>query len=728
MNYRFTLIAVFFICLGIAPLHSQQSEWIEYPTIGNIRAIAEEGNALWFATWTGLVKFDKKTFTTEQYTLMNTGLQSLNIPSIAVDGNGVKWMGTSFGLVRFDGTDWTIYNTTNSPLTSQAISAISTDPDNTIWVATWNELASLKDGIWTLYDSKQYPCFAGLTTLHATADGTLWATSESCLNAYRLDLNDGVLKPVYEELLGRRVTGITSSGGTTVFATYGKPDFSDNYGNLISFKTTEMQIHTWKSMGFTGRLMNACIDSAGGIWAVFHPGNENLPGGVSHFDGTSWTIFDAGEELPIAPNTQLQIIMTDSDGIVWSALPNNGGLLRYDGNTWKHIPVVGMCPAAVSSIIVDTDMSVWTAHENQPYLTRFNGSNIRTIETPSEVRQLAIDGNGTKWVVAMNGELFRSSAAGWEKADTAFVSAILYIDRSNTLWGLTLNWKNSVQPLLQRFDGTHWKDIEGLPNRSTFGSCSAATQDRNGIWWFGTTNGLWKYNGTEWTLYPRDWQPLDNFDHDGLVMTCDSANNIWVGVGNNNTIDNGLSRFNGNAWERFTGAYADAPFVYINSLATDKTGNVWVGGLYLQKFDGTAWTVFNPENSPVASSPYSMAVAPDNTLWMSNAGLLGYREGGILVSAPNAITIGTTPAIANYPNPTSSLTTIRYSVTGTSAHHVLVKIYNALGDEVATITNRVHTPGEYAVEFDVSALPAGTYYYQVTTAGTTASKHMVVVK
>ena len=57
------------------------------------------------------------------YNTSNSGLPDNNVNTIAIDASGNKWIGTgddSFegaGLAEFDGTNWTVYNTSNSGLT-----------------------------------------------------------------------------------------------------------------------------------------------------------------------------------------------------------------------------------------------------------------------------------------------------------------------------------------------------------------------------------------------------------------------------------------------------------------------------------------------------------------------------------------------------------------------------------------------------------------------------------
>jgi ligand-binding sensor domain-containing protein len=63
----------------------------------------------------GLAKFDGVNWTV--YNTSNSGLPLTMLSSIAIDGEGNKWIGTyGGGLAKFDGVNWTVYNTSNSGL------------------------------------------------------------------------------------------------------------------------------------------------------------------------------------------------------------------------------------------------------------------------------------------------------------------------------------------------------------------------------------------------------------------------------------------------------------------------------------------------------------------------------------------------------------------------------------------------------------------------------------
>jgi photosystem II stability/assembly factor-like uncharacterized protein len=80
----------------------------------------------------------------------------------------------------------------------------------------------------------------------------------------------------------------------------------------------------------------------------------------------------------------------------------------------------------------------------------------------------------------------------------------------------------------------------------------------------------------------------------------------------------------------------------------------------------------------------------------------------------------------NYPNPFNPITTIRYDIPERSA--VLLKVYDVLGSEIATLVNEEKQSGEYEIEFNAINLPSGIYIYQLKAGDFIETKKMVLMK
>jgi hypothetical protein len=80
----------------------------------------------------------------------------------------------------------------------------------------------------------------------------------------------------------------------------------------------------------------------------------------------------------------------------------------------------------------------------------------------------------------------------------------------------------------------------------------------------------------------------------------------------------------------------------------------------------------------------------------------------------------------NYPNPFNPTTVIRFSVPKSDI--VTLKVYDLLGQEVATLLNEFKTAGSYEVSFNASNLTTGMYVYTITSGQFVASKKMILIK
>ncbi|MDE3057290.1 MAG: T9SS type A sorting domain-containing protein [Bacteroidota bacterium] len=108
------------------------------------------------------------------------------------------------------------------------------------------------------------------------------------------------------------------------------------------------------------------------------------------------------------------------------------------------------------------------------------------------------------------------------------------------------------------------------------------------------------------------------------------------------------------------------------------------------------------------------------------------REGGNLKVDADAVQPVDAPiphqffVAQNYPNPFNPTTNIQYGVPGTSL--VSVKVFNLLGQEVATLVNGVQSAGVYTVDFDASSFGSGVYFYRVQAGKSVETKRMIVMK
>lgn len=115
---------------------------------------------------------------------------------------------------------------------------------------------------------------------------------------------------------------------------------------------------------------------------------------------------------------------------------------------------------------------------------------------------------------------------------------------------------------------------------------------------------------------------------------------------------------------------------------------------------------------------------------------------GLFAALPdgNVVTLGGVTSVAgevdaaprsydlsqNYPNPFNPSTQITFSVP--KEGRATLVVFNALGQEVATLIDGSYAPGTYRVDFNAAGLPSGSYFYRVQAGDFTATKKMLLMK
>lgn len=80
----------------------------------------------------------------------------------------------------------------------------------------------------------------------------------------------------------------------------------------------------------------------------------------------------------------------------------------------------------------------------------------------------------------------------------------------------------------------------------------------------------------------------------------------------------------------------------------------------------------------------------------------------------------------NYPNPFNPNTSIRFEIRGT--RQVSLKVYDVLGQELATLVNEPLQAGAYTVQFSAENFASGVYYYRLAAGGKVETKKMILLR
>jgi hypothetical protein len=80
----------------------------------------------------------------------------------------------------------------------------------------------------------------------------------------------------------------------------------------------------------------------------------------------------------------------------------------------------------------------------------------------------------------------------------------------------------------------------------------------------------------------------------------------------------------------------------------------------------------------------------------------------------------------NYPNPFNPSTRINYQIS--KDDFVTLKVYDIIGNEVATLINKEQSAGKYSVDFNAANLPSGVYLYRLQVGELVQTRKMTLIK
>ena len=165
---------------------------------------------------------------------------------------------------------------------------------------------------------------------------------------------------------------------------------------------------------------------------------------------------------------------------------------------------------------------------------------------------------------------------------------------------------------------------QGLSQSTIF----AIYQDRTGFLWFGTEDGLNKYDGYEFSVYRHDPDDLHSLsDNTILSIFEDTTGVLWIG-----TYGRGLNRFerNKNEFTRYVNDSSDANSLVndsINAIIDDASGSLWIGtwgGLDKLDREKEIFIHYNhdPENPNSLSNDVisDLLLSSNGTLWIGTLG------------------------------------------------------------------------------------------------------------
>jgi hypothetical protein len=80
----------------------------------------------------------------------------------------------------------------------------------------------------------------------------------------------------------------------------------------------------------------------------------------------------------------------------------------------------------------------------------------------------------------------------------------------------------------------------------------------------------------------------------------------------------------------------------------------------------------------------------------------------------------------NYPNPFNPMTNLQFSIVNRQL--TILKVYDLLGREVATLVNEVRQPGTYTAHWDASGVASGVYIYRLSAGNFVQCKKLLLLR
>ncbi|MCP4220913.1 MAG: hypothetical protein GY765_40165, partial [bacterium] len=527
------------------------------------------------------------------------------VNSVVQTKDGYIWLGTRDGLVRFDGSRFTVFNIDNTPeLEDNVIRYLYEDPQGTLWIGTPNGgLSFLKNGAFKTFPASEYPALNGISCIISGDKGETW------ISTFKNGISR-VEKGNFESF--NTGSGLPSDAVYTLE--------TDIDGNLwmgtpkgLCKRTPPGDFVTYtKENGMQSDFVFSLqAQKDGGLWI----GGYNC---LSFFDGKTFTHFDTSETIS---NPTIISLYLDSSQTLWLGT-DGGGLARFKNGVFEVFGTEqGLGSGFIYSFMEDREGSMWLGTLDGGLLrlrdTKFTNFTVREGLTRDYVNCVYQDRAGTIWVgTELGADCFKNGtwSRGFPVSTVPAKSAVTSIveDEKGYMWfgsgtGLHRTGKSGtvsytkarglpddyVVSLTVDGAGDIWVGTQKGPacfsngrfytavgNEAPAASVvSSILEDRFGTIWVGTTTGLYRLRKTlPEKNKPWDAQQVTGFPDNYIEAIVEDAEGvIFVGT------HGGVSRMERGRWTHFNGR-SGLVHDSVNCILEDANENLWLAGR-----QGIAW-------------------------------------------------------------------------------------------------------------------------------------------
>ncbi|HLN73767.1 MAG TPA: two-component regulator propeller domain-containing protein [Prolixibacteraceae bacterium] len=427
------------------------------------------------------------------------------------------------------------------------------------------------------------------------------------------------------------ITGFAEEGGYLWNATHGGlTKFDKASGSVVE------TYNTFNSDIPTNYLNSIAIDKDGNKWM----GSDI---GIIKFTGDSWEYY-TNAELGLEA-TRINTVAVDTAGNVWAA--NYFDVIINDGSGWTLFDDsgIGFNLSGISQIVTDKLGNVWFTHELYN-IDKFDGEQWTRYSDFGKFPTLAVDDDGNAWVM---GEYHLYKIVG--------LSLIEFPNAYNSGLGSNvidcgpgnLVWCSYGGDDISSFDGSEWTKYS-LPDFPENVDDIIASDD--GRVWFGTSNGLYKfedgilsrYAASDVAFYNNYIQDIEiepggkKWIIDGNVSSFDGE---WEFHWSNGFLNKSKMDMDGNLWlGGIDGVYIldstlDDPFMagcYIRDISMGPSGEMCFASGFISSgplgiFKDSQWSIYNGNNSLISGDVSCAAFDDNGTVWFGDSNGLHTFDG-----------------------------------------------------------------------------------------------------